>query len=176
MRSPSKAALACVVFLGAWAAHSAWALSSDRNQPMHIEADQVSIDDQKEVSVYRGHVIVTQGSLRITSDTLTVYSKQQQIDHMVAIGNPATYRQRPDHKDQDVQAHARRMEYYARQDRVVLIDDAHLLQGGNTFVSKRIDYNLRTDQVQAGAKGGGDRVRIVIQPPPPKSGKTAPKK
>ncbi len=168
MRSRSRAAWALAVFLGAWGPLSAWALSSDRTKPMHIEADQVSIDDQKEVSVYRGHVIVTQGTLRITADTLTVYSKQRQIDRMVAVGKPATYRQRPDNKDQDVHASARRMEYYARQDRVVLIDDARLLQGGNTFVSKRIDYNLRTDQVKAGGQGGGDRVRIVIQPPAPK--------
>ncbi|NIP73863.1 MAG: lipopolysaccharide transport periplasmic protein LptA [Gammaproteobacteria bacterium] len=141
-----------------------WALSSDRTQPMHIEADEVTIDDKKQVSIYKGDVVVTQGTLRITADKLTVYAHQGDVQRMVAVGRPATYRQRPDDKDQDVKAEALTMEYLADREVVILTDQAKLWQGPNTFASERIVYRLDRDQVDAGRKAGGERVRITIQP------------
>ena len=38
----------------------ALSLSSDRNQPAYMEADQVTIDDQAGTSVYKGNVKLTQ--------------------------------------------------------------------------------------------------------------------
>lgn len=143
---------------------ASWALSADRTQPMHIEADEVTIDDKKQVSVYVGDVVVTQGTLRITADKLTVYTDDGDIQKMVALGRPATYKQRPDNKDQDVEAEALKMEYFADRELVILTDQAKLWQGPNTFASERIVYRLDRDQVDAGRKAGGDRVRIIIHP------------
>lgn len=140
------------------------ALSTDKNQPMKITADQVNIDDKTGISVYSGDVVVVQGTLRITADTLSVYTKKHVLTKMIAIGKPATYKQRPDGKQTDVHARASRMEYYAGTDRVILIGDARLRQDANSFVSKRIIYDLKRDQVDAGKKIGGGRVEIVIQP------------
>ena len=141
-----------------------WALTSDRTQPMHIEADNVEIDDQRGVSVYQGDVVVTQGTMRITAEILRVFTSNGEIQRMIAEGAPATYKQRPDDKDEDVRARALTMEYFADRDTVVLTDQAHLWQGPNTFTSKRIVYDLTTDHVDAGKQAGGDRVRITIHP------------
>jgi lipopolysaccharide export system protein LptA len=152
------------------------ALSADRQQPMHIEADRANIDDKQEVSVYGGNVIVTQGSMRVTSDKLTIYTKQGRLQRLIAVGNPATYQQRPDNKDQDVKAKAQEMEYYAGRNTIILTNGAKLWQGANTFTSNRIVYNVASDQVDAGDKAGGDRVRIVIQPQPDQESKQPAKK
>lgn len=141
------------------------ALSSDRDQPLKISADQVTIDDKAGRSVYTGHVVVVQGTLRVTADRLVVYTdKRHTLQRLVATGQPVTYRQRPDGKRQDVHAKAARMEYLASRDQVVLTKDAQLRQGGNVFNSQRIVYNVKLDQVEAGKKAGGGRVEIVIQP------------
>lgn len=144
---------------------AAWALKSDRDKPMHIEADNVELDDQSGVSVYRGDVVITQGTMRITGDQVTVYTTPDaKLKRAVSVGQPATYKQRPDDKPEDVKARALAMEYFADKDTVVLTDEARLWQGPNTFVSKKIIYDVANDRVDAGKQSGGDRVRITIHP------------
>lgn len=141
----------------------AQALSSDRDQPMHIEADHADINDQTGVHVYTGNVVVTQGSMRLTADHLTLQIEAGEIKEGVALGEPATYKQRPDNKDEDVYAESLRMEYYAGNERIILIEEAEVTQAGDIFRSERIVYDVARDVVNAG-QGEGDRVRITIQP------------
>ena len=143
---------------------SAAALSSDREQPMYVEADRADIDDKRGVSVYRGNVEITQGTLRLTADELTVHTSDGDITQAVATGTPATYRQRPDNKPQDVEAESLRMEYYAGEQKIILLQQAEVRQDGDTFRSERIHYDIARDKVNAGAGTPGDRVRITIQP------------
>lgn len=157
--------LVAILALLAATQHSAWALKADRNEPVHIEADNVELDDRRGVSVYTGDVVITQGTMRITGDKVTVYTKPNgDLDHAVSVGKPATYKQRPDNKPEDVHARALNMEYFADKDTVILTDEAHLQQGPNTFNSKKIIYDVAKDQVDAGKDTGGDRVRITIHP------------
>lgn len=140
------------------------ALSDDRNQPMYVEADRADIDDKRGVSVYRGNVKITQGTLQLTAAELTVHSKGGDIIKAIAVGQPATYRQRPDGKDQNVEAEAERMEYFAQEQTLILLDKAQVRQAGDTFSSDKIDYDIGKDTVKAGAGSPSDRVRITIQP------------
>ena len=142
----------------------AGALSSDRNQPMHIEADRANLDEKSGVSVYRGNVTITQGTLRMTADELTLHAKNGNVEKAFAKGNPATYRQRPDGKAQDVEAESLNMEYLAGQNKLILIDKAQVKQNGDTFRSGKIVYDIARDKVDAGTGTPGDRVRITIQP------------
>lgn len=161
-------AFALSLCLCAGLAGEAAALSSDREQPMYVEADRADIDEKRGVSVYRGNVKITQGTLQLTAAELTVHSKDGDVVKAVATGQPATYRQRPDGKEQDVEAEALRMEYYGTEQKIILIDQAQVRQGGDTFRSQRIHYDIAQDVVNAGATAGtpGDRVRITIQPKP----------
>lgn len=152
------------LLLALYPAVRALALGSDREQPMSVEADRANIDNRNEVSTYLGNVIVTQGSLRITADKLTVYSRERTLEKMYATGKPATYRQRPDGKQQDVNGRGLRIEYFADSDTAIFIDDAMLEQENNTFKSDRILYDVAHDKVDAGKASGGDRVRILLQP------------
>jgi lipopolysaccharide export system protein LptA len=140
------------------------ALSSDRDQPMSVEADRANIDNKNEISIYLGNVIVVQGSMRITADKLTVHSRNKAVEKVIAEGEPATFKQRPDGKELDVKGKALRIEYYADTDNAIFIEQAVLEQEGNTFRSNRIVYDLTKDLVDAGTPSGGDRVKIILQP------------
>jgi lipopolysaccharide export system protein LptA len=142
----------------------AHALDSDRTQPLKVEADTARINKKTGVSVYTGHVIIHQGTLRITASRIEVYTSNGGMNRIVAEGSPATYRQRPEKRDQDIVAEAGRMEYDAVHNRAVFLKKAILNQAGNTFKSDRIVYDIANDAVDAGKKEGGDRVIITIQP------------
>ena len=40
---------------------------ADRDKPINLEADKVSLDDNQKVSVFEGNVILTQGTTKITA-------------------------------------------------------------------------------------------------------------
>lgn len=141
-----------------------WALSTDRQQPMLIEADRVELDDAKGISIYRGRVRVEQGTLLLTGETMTVHNKGNDIAKVIMEGNPATYRQRPDNKDQDVHAKALRMEYYTDPEHIILLKQAEVEQQGDILRSERIEYDVVKDQVSAGTDQPNERVHITIQP------------
>lgn len=145
------------------------ALSTDRNQPMSIEADRVELDDGKGVSVYHGNVKVTQGTLILTGETMTVYTKGDQVQKVLMDGEPATYKQRPDNKDKDVRAKALRMEYYTDPEHIILLKEAEVEQEGDLLRSERIEYDVVKDKVNAGTNQPNERVRITIQPRPEKN-------
>jgi lipopolysaccharide export system protein LptA len=143
-------------------------LSSDRDQPMNIEADRVELDDSTGISTYHGNVKVTQGTLVLTGDSMTVYNKGDKVQKVIMLGKPATYRQRPDNKDKDVRAKALRMEYYTTPERIILLKQAEVEQEGDRLRSERIEYDVAKDKVNAGTNDPKGRVRIVIQPRPEK--------
>ncbi len=146
----------------AWAPRLA-ALSSDREQPIEIRADRASIDDLKGITVYEGNVEVIQGSMVLRGDKVTLtYDQNKQVEQIIAEGNPAYYKQRPDNRDSDVQAEARRMEYYAKKDMLHLIQEARVWQDKDSFSGEHIVYDVKRSQLTA--EGGKDRVTVVIEP------------
>ena len=78
--------------------HNAVALESDRNQSVLVEADEVEMDFSSGTRIYRGNVSVRQGTIRILADQIELFYKGEQLDHGIATGNPAVFRQRPTEK------------------------------------------------------------------------------
>jgi len=144
---------------------SALGLSSDRNQPMTIEADRASLNEKTGNSVYEGNVHVQQGSLVLQGNKMTVQLNDKTIGKIILTGSPATWKQRPDGKDTDQHAEAGRIEYHATEDRIILLEKARVWQSGaEEFRSDRIVFDLKNNTVNAGSSTSGDRVRITLQP------------
>lgn len=155
----------------------AMALSTDRDQPINIEADRAEADHGKRITTYYGDVIITQGTLKISGDTVTIeYDDQDRLTKLVSEGSPAKFRQLPDGKS-DVPtnyqvAQASRMEYYAGEDLIVLLGEAVYGQGGDQVAADRIVYDSIRSRLKAesSAAAGSDgeqpssRVRIKIEP------------
>ena len=143
----------------------AWSLSTDRNQPINIEADTATLNEASGTSTYRGNVHLRQGTLQLRGDNMTVQMRDDRIDKVVLTGNPATYVQRPDNAEEDQHAEAGRIEYYAGENRMILLDNARIWQSGkDQFSSDRIVFNLTENTVNAGGGSSTDRVRITLQP------------
>ncbi len=144
---------------------AAWGLDADRDKPINIEADKASLNDKTGFSVYEGHVKLQQGTLVFTGSRMTVQLTDKQLDTIILTGNLATYVQRPEGKTIDQHAEAGRIEYYAIDERVILLDKARIWESGDEeFRSDRIVFNLKNDTVDAGGGGESGRVHITLQP------------
>jgi lipopolysaccharide export system protein LptA len=143
---------------------NASALSGDRDQPMTLEADSVSIDEGTGVSLYEGNVVITQGSLKLWADRLWIHRREGKTEKMISEGAPTRFRQLTD-EGQEIKGRALRAEFYIDRDELLLFDEAELEQGADQFRNDRILYNRATSQVKAGASAKGkERVQVIIEP------------
>ncbi len=126
------------------------ALTSDKKQPIEVEADYAELDDLKGITIYKGNVIITQGSIKIAGDIMTAtYNDDGELDTMIVEGKPAHYEQLPENnKTKDV-AEALRMEFYSLKNYVVLINKALMQQQDLRFTGDRIEYNTETSKIIA---------------------------
>ncbi|WP_153766617.1 lipopolysaccharide transport periplasmic protein LptA [Endozoicomonas sp. OPT23] len=147
------------------------ALPTDRNKPIEIESNTADIDNNKGVSVYKGDVVMTQGTTRITGDKVTVYSINNEVNRIVAEGDKqrAYYQEEQANKKGLLQAWGHTIDYGIKGDKVHLLKNAQLKQQGDTFKGERIDYDLKQQTVNAQGSKQKGRVQMVIQP---KSDKT----
>ncbi|HFD92489.1 MAG TPA: lipopolysaccharide transport periplasmic protein LptA [Gammaproteobacteria bacterium] len=143
----------------------ALALPEDRQALIFIEADSVEIDDAKGVSIYKGNVQFTQGTTRLTADEARIYTEDRKIKRMVATGEPARYRTRPEDMDEDLVAEALTIKYFADTDTYEFHEEAHVWQAGNEFFGAFISYDATRDVVHARKdKSGRGRVHVILQP------------
>ncbi|MEE8379825.1 MAG: lipopolysaccharide transport periplasmic protein LptA, partial [Gammaproteobacteria bacterium] len=116
------------------------ASTEDTKQPITIESDRAVLDERKQISIYTGNVILKQGGVEVKANTITVYAKEGRLHRVVAEGDPVHYQQQQ--KDsEDIRGVSQRMEYETETNRVQLLGDAELWQGGNRFIGKRIQYD-----------------------------------
>jgi lipopolysaccharide export system protein LptA len=143
----------------------------DRDKPVSIEADRMLADDQKQTAVFEGRVVLTQGSFVLRADKLTVRQDAQGFQNGVAVGAPATFRQKRDGVDEWIEGEAQRIEYDGKAERVELFDRARVSREKDEVRGNYISYDSRGEvfRVQpskdAAVPGGREgRVRAVIQP------------
>jgi lipopolysaccharide export system protein LptA len=167
MKSISKQLLQLGFLLSLWllSSSSVYALESDVEQPITVEADSMDIDDGSGTSVYRGNVELHQGTLTLKADKLTVIQGRGKgkSDRVVAEGSPAILRQLPDGKTEYIEGRAQRMEYSVDSELLLLIGKASLRQGKDNFASDRIAYDRSKAMIKAGKSAkGNQRVKVTI--------------
>lgn len=149
----------------------ALAEKSDRDKPVNIESDRMSADDAKKTAVFDGKVILTQGTLVIRADRITVRQDAEGFQFGIATGNLATFRQKREGFDEYVEGEAERIEYDSRADRVEFFNRARMRRdGGDDVNGNYISYDSRTEYFTVLAakdspRGSPEsRVRAVIMP------------
>lgn len=157
--------IGCILFLLFFPV-AVMALSTDKQQPINIEADWVDINKKKGTSIYKGKVIITQGSIRIDSDIATVYRNSKGVEKIIAVGKPAKFKQRPDGESEDIRGEGKKLEYFSAQDKLHLYEKAILWQHKDVFTGNHINYDTKQHVVRATGKPGdsSERVRVTIQP------------
>jgi len=142
------------------------ALESDQQQPLYLEADNAEMDEAKLTSFYSGNVIVRQGTMEIHADQVSIeHAADKRPQLVIALGQPATYKQALEGEQKPIEAQAMRMEYQADKNEIILIDQAVVFQGTDTFHSDRIVYDRASAKVRAGSSAQGkERVKIHITP------------
>jgi lipopolysaccharide export system protein LptA len=175
----------------------ATAEKADKDKPTHIEANRMSADDTRRVSIFEGNVVLTKGTITVRADRIVVRQDPEGFQIATATGAPARFRQKADPKGEKegvwMDGEALRIEVDDRNEKVELHDKAYVKRDGDEVKGEYIFIDQRSEffSVMSGKGGpvaGSDgRVRAVIQPknkpddappaaPVPAAGTATPKK
>lgn len=143
----------------------AFALESDADQPITIDANSATYDDATSTSTYVGKVISVQGSMQVNSDKLVVYFKDGSAERLVFTGNRAKFKQKPSEGADEIHGEALTGEYYPKRNVLMLIGDAIVSQGNATYSSNLIEYDSKNAIVKAGENSSDSkRVHVTLKP------------
>jgi lipopolysaccharide export system protein LptA len=168
------------LFCAALTCHSAacHAERADRDKPMHLEANRVSIDDANQISTFEGNVQITQGTMIIRGDKIVVTQDKDGFTQSTAAGQPASFRQKREGMDEYAEGFGETIKYDAKSETIDLLGRARVKREMDEVSGEHITYNSRTEVFQVhGAQGGQanasgspadtpgkGRVRAIIQP------------
>lgn len=142
----------------------AHALQSDKNQPIHITSDTAHLDKSTGISIFLGHVVLTQGTSILNTDKLMIYSgKNNQLLKVVATGGNPTYQTITDPKKPPFTATAQEIQYLPPENKIILTGNAKAVQGPNTYSAPQIVYHIDKEMVVSAPSKTG-RTTIVIAP------------
>lgn len=163
--------LLLLLLLAATAVSPAWAEKADREKEIVINADRFTADDANRVSVFDGDVVITQGTMRMTANKVTVREDAQRHKYYTALGNPVTFREKRDNVDEYVDGSAQRAEFDDLTNLLHLYDKARVKSDQNEITGDYISYDMNKEVAQvSGAPPGktpppNARAKVVIIPP-----------
>lgn len=156
-------------------ATAARAEKADRDKPVNIEADRVSVDDVKKVQVFEGNVQLVKGSLIIRAARIVVTQDDDGYQRGVATGSAGAlpnFRQKREGLDEYIDGEAERIEHDAKAEKTEFFNRARVRSGLDEVRGQFISYDAKSENyfVTSGPNGtrakagSGERVRAVIQP------------
>ena len=155
---------------------------ADREKPLNVEADRVSMDDINKVQIFEGNVVLNQGTLQLRTARLVVTQDADGFQKGVATSGAnglAHFKQKREGRDEYVEGEGERIEHDAREDKTEFFVRAWVRSGLDEVRGQYISYDALTEKYLV-TNGAGEpksatgvaqpRVRAIIQP----KGKNAP--
>lgn len=149
---------------------------ADRNKPVELEADRVTVDDKSQTQIFEGGVRLNQGTLQLRGERLEVLQDDAGFQRGTVLGNSnalAWFKQKREGREDFVEGQAERIIHDSKNEVTEFIGKAWVKNGADEVSGPYIRYDGKTQNYQvnnqgAGAKpvagDSGGRVRAVIQP------------
>ena len=80
-----------------------WALpadaeKADKDKPTNIEANKMSSDDARRMTIFEGNVVLTKGTIAVRADRIVVRQDADGFQFSTAYGKPVRFRQKGEPK------------------------------------------------------------------------------
>ena len=169
-----QAAHVFVILAFLTSAFSARAEKADREKPTNVEANRMTSDEARRVSIFEGSVVLTKGTVVVRAERIVVHQDAEGFQLATAYGKPVHFRQKGDRKDNKegiwTEGEALRIEIDDRNERIELFERARVSRDQDVVNGEYIFLDQRTEFFSVSAAKGtapsapGGRVKAVIQP------------
>ncbi len=128
----------------------AQAPTPDEEQPVHISANSLDAQEKKGISIYKGNVIVTQGSLTLKGDEIMVKHPNNQLQTVKSTGQPASFKRFSQTDQSWLKGKANLIEYDALNKTVLLVGNAQVEQPGQHLIKgPKLFYDMANQTLKA---------------------------
>jgi len=167
---------ACVITLLVALSMTAHAEKADRDKPINLEGDRLSIDDLNKVQILEGNAVLIQGTMELRTSRLVVTQDADGFQKAVATGGAnglARFRQKREGVDEFMEGEAERIEHDARSETTQFFNRAWVRNGLDEVKGQYISYDALNEKFVVNTVGGATksatgtsqaRVRAIIQP------------
>jgi lipopolysaccharide export system protein LptA len=165
-----RQAIPVLVAVAAMSAFSAKAEKADREKPTQVEANRMTSDEARRISIFEGNVVLTKGTMQVRAERIVVRQDADGFQYASASGSPVRFRQKSDPRaGQDgvwLEGEAQRVEIDEKNERVELHESARVSRDQDEVRGSYILYDQRSEffSVSSAKDAPGSRVRAVIQP------------
>ena len=153
----------------------AGAEKADRDKPTNIEANKMSSDDARRMTVFEGNVVLTKGTVAVRADRIVVRQDADGFQFSTAYGKPVRFKQKGEPKGGCdgvwTDGEALRIEIDDRNEKVELFEKARVTRDQDTvngeyiFLDQRTEFfSVSASQSAAPAAAPSGRVTAVLQP------------
>jgi len=155
---------------------------ADRDKEIVVGADRLTADDSAKTSTFEGSVVITQGTMRMTANKVTLREDKDRHKYYVALGAPVTFRQKRDNMDEWIEGFAERAEFDDRNDTLKLFNKARVKRNNDELTGDVITYDMKKDVAEVtGAPANtkapnAGRVKVIILPTKKADEKAPPEK
>ncbi len=140
------------------------ARESDLTQPIDVRADKSEFDESAGTQTLTGNVEISQGTMRINANKISITLKNNALHTIAGTGNPIKFEQQNE-AGELMQGEASNLLYDAIAGTLTLEGAATLSQPRQNLKSERIVFDSRSQKVSAEGGGATGRVNIQILPP-----------
>ena len=165
------------IAVAAVSAFSAKAEKADREKPTNVEANRMTSDEARRISIFEGNVVLTKGTITVRAERIVVRQDAEGFQYASASGAPVRFRQKGDAVDGQegvwIDGEALRVEIDEKSERIEMHENARITRDKDEVRGSYILYDQRSEFFSvSSAKGApataaGERVRAVIQPKKP---------
>jgi len=143
---------------------AAWALESDRQQPLEVKADSTDGTLGDGITTLKGHVEIRQGSLLIRADEADVDKADGKVTQIVLRGDTAFLEQEIEEQG-PVKAWARLIEYQVGSGIVTFTGAAEVQHPQYEISGDNLTYDLGVQHFQGNSsENGNGRIHIRLDP------------
>ena len=136
-------------------------------EAFYIKADEMHFDLESNSSIYKGNVTIKQGNIELSGDHVEIRQSNNAISKITASGSPAKFQQKNDN-GKIMQAQSKHIKYSADENKLVMIENARLVQNEQVIESNHISYDTKKQALIAGQKSiqpdAQQRVKMTLTP------------
>lgn len=150
--------IVCLLLL----AFNPWAVAQSTDDPIRISADEATRSEREGITRYLGNVILIQGPITISANTLEIHQAEAGQTQIIATGSPATFVQPQQGQDPAIDAKATTIRYEQVARKVILEQDARIQRGESVISGPLIEYFIDEKRVQAGQDSNQPKRRVEV--------------
>nr|WP_269472440.1 lipopolysaccharide transport periplasmic protein LptA [Candidatus Erwinia haradaeae] len=139
-------------------------LTEDFSQSIHIHADNQMVDMLGNIATATGHVLVTQGSIKLMADKIIVTRPNGDNQKIIidAYGNFTTFYQMQNN-GKPIQGHAKQIHYEFNTNKVELNGNASMEQLNSNIQCDHLVYFIKENKIDA-ISNHGHRITSTLTP------------